>query len=98
MEEDGMADIERCGTCGQRVEVVTAEKKIGLIAEGTSYYRGADGAEVASLREQLREAVEALAQIHDKAKYLAESAWNEEGTRLVGERIMRLASPHVGGQ
>lgn len=41
-------------------------------------------------------AVEALAQIHDKAKYLAEGAWNAEGTRLVGEHIMRLASSHAG--
>lgn len=50
------------------------------------------------LDSQLTGAVDALAAIHDKAKYLAEGAWNAEGTRLVGEHIMRVASPHLGGQ
>jgi hypothetical protein len=33
-----------------------------------------------------------LGYIADKAKYLAEGAWNESGTRIVGEQIAKRAT------
>jgi hypothetical protein len=43
-------------------------------------------------------AVEALRAIHHEAEYLVEGARIGEGSRLVGERIVKLAAPHIGGQ
>lgn len=57
-----------------------------------------DDDEVTRLRRQLAGAVEALRAIHHDAKYLAEGAWTEEGSRLVGEKFVKLAAPFVGGQ
>jgi hypothetical protein len=79
-----MGNIEPCGTCGQRVEVVTADKKIGLIAEGTSYYRGAAEAEVEALRKQLRGAVP----LGDVARLLDEASKFFEGAEVPADVVV----------